>query len=386
MRLIKKSLEKDNTGFVTLFPEHNEDFWHIYNLLTEGDTVTATTVRRIQKVTATGHSESERIRLTLTLEVVSINFEPDSESLRLTGKNISENPHVKLGAHHTLDIELNKNITIRKPYWDIISIERVEAATDPSQTADVAAVMLMEGLAQIFLITPTMTLSRARIEVSLPRKRKGALIGHEKALDKFFDNTLQAIVRHLNFEILSCVIIASPGFLKDQFYQYMQQEMQRQNIRVLIENKSKFFICHSSSAHKHAIKEILAEPALASRIIDTKAVAEVRALNEFKETFKVEPNRAVYGLRHVLFSQERQAIHTLLLIDELFRASNIQKRKEYVALVEAVRNGGGVVRIFSSLHVSGEQLKQYSGVAAILRFPLAELDDLEMEDEEQQQQ
>jgi hypothetical protein len=34
-------------------------------------------------------------------------------------------------------------------------------------------------------------------------------------------------------------------------------------------------------------------------------------------------------------------------------------------------------RIFSSSHVSGEQLLQVSGVAAILRFPLPELEDME---------
>jgi hypothetical protein len=34
-------------------------------------------------------------------------------------------------------------------------------------------------------------------------------------------------------------------------------------------------------------------------------------------------------------------------------------------------------RIFSSSHVSGEQLGQMTGVAAILRFPLPELDELD---------
>ena len=36
---------------------------------------------------------------------------------------------------------------------------------------------------------------------------------------------------------------------------------------------------------------------------------------------------------------------------------------------------GGEVRVFSSLHVSGEQLEQLSGLCAILRFPMAELED-----------
>uniref|UniRef100_A0A674NGT6 Pelota mRNA surveillance and ribosome rescue factor n=1 Tax=Takifugu rubripes TaxID=31033 RepID=A0A674NGT6_TAKRU len=42
-------------------------------------------------------------------------------------------------------------------------------------------------------------------------------------------------------------------------------------------------------------------------------------------------------------------------------------------------------RIFSSLHVSGEQLTQLSGVAAILRFPIPDLsepEDLSSSDED----
>lgn len=77
-------------------------------------------------------------------------------------------------------------------------------------------------------------------------------------------------------------------------------------------------------------------------------------------------------------------------------------RKEYVQLVDSVREYGGDVKIFSSLHVSGErkylemcrcdglvyffyvliELEQLTGVAAILRFPMPELDDEESETEE----
>ena len=37
------------------------------------------------------------------------------------------------------------------------------------------------------------------------------------------------------------------------------------------------------------------------------------------------------------------------------RSQNVNERKMYVALVESVRDNSGVVRIFSSLHVSGER-------------------------------
>ncbi|CAJ0767325.1 16078_t:CDS:2, partial [Entrophospora sp. SA101] len=45
MKLIGKHIEKDRSGCVTLCPEEMEDMWHVYNLITVGDKLKATTLR-----------------------------------------------------------------------------------------------------------------------------------------------------------------------------------------------------------------------------------------------------------------------------------------------------------------------------------------------------
>jgi hypothetical protein len=35
MKLVKKFLERDGSGYVTLRPEEAEDMWHAYNLIQE---------------------------------------------------------------------------------------------------------------------------------------------------------------------------------------------------------------------------------------------------------------------------------------------------------------------------------------------------------------
>ena len=57
------------------------------------------------------------------------------------------------------------------------------------------------------------------------------------------------------------------------------------------------------------------------------------------------------------------------------------QRNKYTALVEEVRMAGGEAIIFSAMHVSGEQLNQLTGVAAILRFPLPDIEDQELDAE-----
>ncbi|KAK8919403.1 hypothetical protein KSP39_PZI021685 [Platanthera zijinensis] len=88
--------------------------------------------------------------------------------------------------------------------------------------------------------------------------------------------------------------------------------------------------------------------------------------------------RACYGPRHVEVAHERMAIQTLLITDSLFKNADISARQRYVKLVDSVKDSGGTVHIFSSMHVSGDQLAQISGIAAILRFPLPDLDDIDM--------
>eukprot|EP01126_Amoeba_proteus_P041402 TRINITY_DN4452_c0_g1_i11.p1 TRINITY_DN4452_c0_g1~~TRINITY_DN4452_c0_g1_i11.p1 ORF type:complete len:129 (-),score=19.96 TRINITY_DN4452_c0_g1_i11:116-502(-) len=69
---------------------------------------------------------------------------------------------------------------------------------------------------------------------------------------------------------------------------------------------------------------------------------------------------------------DQLAIEKLLISDSLFRSQNIKTRATYVDLVQKARENGADVLIFSSLHVSGSQLDQLSGIAAILRFPIQE--------------
>lgn len=371
MRLLRKDIDKEGVGTVTVIPDELEDMWHAYNLISKGDQLRARTFRKVQQSSSTGSVKNERVLITLAIAVESVDFEAEAGLLHVKGTNASENQHVKMGAYHTIDLELKKKFSLFKAEWDAIALERVDMATNPARTADVAAVIMTEGLAQVCLITPSMTIVRQRIETNIPRKRSATL--HDKALEKFFENVLQSIQRHFDFDVIKCVILASPGFVREQFFEFMNAEAVRRDIKVLMENKSKFILVHSSSGHKHSLKEVLSDPNVAPRLADTKAASEVKALDEFFEMMRNDSDRAFYGYTDIVIADSRLAVQTLLITDELFRATNVATRKKYVQLVESVREHGGEVKIFSALHVSGERLKTLGGIAAVLRFPLPDV-------------
>ena len=81
---------------VTLIPEEPEDMWHAYNLITSGDSLRSTTVRKVTQESSTGSSTSSRVRTMLTISVEDTDFDTQACVLRVKGRNIQENQYVKV--------------------------------------------------------------------------------------------------------------------------------------------------------------------------------------------------------------------------------------------------------------------------------------------------
>ncbi|XP_021890898.1 protein PELOTA 1 [Carica papaya] len=334
MKIVRRDLVPGGSGSVKMVPEDPDDLWFAYNLIAIGDTVVAVTFRKILREMASGGREAERIRLKLEIKVQDV--------------------------------------------WDSLALDVLKQASDPAASADLAVVLMQEGLAHIFLVGRSVTSSRARIETSIPRKHGPAIAGYESALKRFFENVLQAFLKHVDFNVVRCAVVASPGFTKDQFHRHLLLEAERRQLRRIIENKSRIILVHTTSGFRHSLREVLDAPNVMNVIKDTKAAREIQVLKDFFDMLSNDPARACYGPKHVEVAHERMAVQTLLITDELFRNSDIKTRKQYVDLVNSVKDSGGEAYVFSSMHVSGEQLGQLTGIAAILRFPLPDLEDIEM--------
>eukprot|EP00192_Tetraselmis_astigmatica_P010755 CAMPEP_0117663006 /NCGR_PEP_ID=MMETSP0804-20121206/8353_1 /TAXON_ID=1074897 /ORGANISM="Tetraselmis astigmatica, Strain CCMP880" /LENGTH=381 /DNA_ID=CAMNT_0005469937 /DNA_START=585 /DNA_END=1730 /DNA_ORIENTATION=- len=378
MKLLFQKFVKDGAGEVKIVPEHVEDLWHSYNLVREGDIITATTFRKV--IRDRGNSaDAERVKLKLTLEVDGVDFDPEGEEIRVSGKNLTESEHIKLGAHHTITLDLQRAFQLHKREWDVVDIDRLKSACDPVQSADLAVILMTDGLANLVLVGGNCTTVRAKVEQSLPRKHGAAAAGYDKAVQKFNASCLQAVIKHVDFNIVKCLVIAGPGFAKEQFKTYMEAEAVRQGIRPLIENSANVVLAPASSAYKQSLKEVLEAPGISDRIKDTMASKEVRALAEFHAMLSNDSARAFYGPGHVAAAAELGAVQKLLITDSVFRVNNVEKRRKVTKLVEGIREAAGEVIVFSAMHVSGQQLAKLTGVAAILRFPLEDLEDQELE-------
>ncbi|QRW01802.1 mRNA surveillance protein pelota protein [Ceratobasidium sp. AG-Ba] len=351
-------------GYVTLVPQDDEDMWHIYNLIQEGDEVRAAAARRVQSVSATGSTSSDASAAGAEATQPTNGPAIPTASLSISGKVAEENKFVKMGAFHTLDLEAHRNVKIIKEYWDSVALQRVEEAIVPGRGAEVGAIVCGEGTAAVCLLSEHMTVIRQRIDVPVPRKRMGSSTLHEKGLTKFYSALYAAFLRHIPVDTLRVIVIASPGFTKDSVYDYIFQEATRTSNKTILQARNKFVRVHVSSPHVHSLVDVLKSPEINVQLKETKFAREGIMLDKFFKMLGTD--RCVRG--------------TLLISDELFRSSDVNERKRYVALVESVREKHGEVLIFSSMHETGQQLNQLTGVAAILTFPL----DVEVVEAEEQ--
>ncbi|KAF5390717.1 hypothetical protein D9757_002681 [Collybiopsis confluens] len=402
MKLVSKHIDKHGAGHVTLRPEDDEDMWHLYNLIQKGDSVRAPAIRRVKTTSTTGSIDSQRIRLNLTLEVTNVEFSSysaaadqssstdpsgsnNSAALQIAGRVISENQHVKLGAFHTLDVEANRDVRIEKlDGWDSVALSRVAEAIVPGRGAEVGAIVCGEGTAAFCLLSEHMTLVAHRISVPIPRKAAaGGSSQHEKALVKFYGTLYDAFIRHIPYNNagLKVIVFASPGWIRDSVYDFVMQEAGRRGDKGLQRTlREKGVKIHISSPHVHSLVEVLNSPEITAQLKETKFAREGLTLDKFLKMLATDELRAWYGPNHVALAADRGAIGTLLISDELFRASEPETRKKYVGLVEGVQQKGGEAVIFSSMHESGQQLNHLSGIAAILTFPL-DIEVVEAEEE-----
>ena len=79
-------------------------------------------------------------------------------------------------------------------------------------------------------------------------------------MEKFYQTVYQSLLRHIPFNSLRAIVIASPGFTKDSVYDYIFAEATRTGNKALLASRNKFMRVHVSSPHVHSLVEALKSP------------------------------------------------------------------------------------------------------------------------------
>jgi len=315
----------------------------------------------------------------LTIRVTSTFFDPSASQLHVSGTVIVENAFVNIGQYHTLDLELNRTFTLWKKYgWDSVARETLADAIRQDRDGAVAAVVMQEGIANICLITEFRTILKQRVESTIPKKRSISS-DQDSGMRRFFEKTLTTLVRSIDFSNPRPLLLASPGFVAGDFKKYIADEGTRRGDKMMMAIAKEATVVHSSSGHLHSLNEILKSSEVTATMKDMKFSKETRFMDDLFDRIRKDDGRAWYGTAPVEKAVREGAVGrgggVLLVNNSLFRSQDIATRKRYVSMVDKVKEDGGDARILSSDHESGQRLDALGGIAAILTYPIFDLDE-----------
>ncbi len=341
-------------GLIEVIPETIDDLWHLSHIIEENDYVSTLTTRRIQD-NDSGKTRADRgVKKTffLSIRVEKINFHKYTGMLRITGI-IESGPEdlVPLGSYHTINVQINNTIKIRKN-WNKWSLERLNQAIEASKRPTEIIVTMEDNTTDLGIIKQYGIEYIGPINGDISGKRNIPKDRKEK-VKQYYEDVTKTIMQHSNINKL---IIIGPGFTKNGYYNYLEEKYPE------LAKKS---VLESTGAGGHAgIQEVLKNGLIETLSKDAKIASETSSVNKLLEQIGKSSQMVTYGKKQVTNAANMGAVDKLLVIDNLVKSKNIQQ------IMNTVENMGGKVEIISSQHDAGKQLEALGSLGSFLRYPI----------------
>jgi len=347
--------EDTKEGTVELIPETLDDLWHLSHIIEVGDNAYSKTTRRIQDNTGDKLRSDRGVKKTflLGLDVENISFHLFTGKLRLTGV-ITRGPDdlIPLGSHHTLEVKLNTPLTIKKEKWPKWAIKRLNQAIEASEKLSAIIVLLEDDTATLGLMRQFGMEYYGPIKGSVSGKRILDK-NRQKNIIQFYEKVIESIEK---FDSIQNIIIAGPGFVKNDFFDYIKDKHSDLAEKAIVES--------TGSGGRVGISEVLKKGTVEKLTSENRVALEMMAVDNLLTQIGKNSSKIAYGLNETKNAINMGAVSQLLILDTKVAGENMGE------LMDMTENMKGEVMVISSEHDGGKQLESLGGMAAILRYEI----------------
>lgn len=345
MRLVHVDLR---AGEVKLVCENTEDLWHLERVLEAGDVVESKSQRRFK--TSEGES-GEKKDITVQLTAEKIEFSKHANRLRITGPIKAGHPeeYVQVGSYHTVDVEMQRPVKIYKQ-WKHYQLTRLKKAEKESKRPLLSICVLDDEKAVFAKLRGYGVDFELEFSSNAGGKRDE---NRDEKIKGFFNE----ITKKLREEGVAKIVVAGPGFTKDNYKKYLQDHAPELLKKLSFEN--------TSNAERSGVYELLKNGVLAKAAEEEQAAKEVALMEKLMTEISRSSGLAAYGLEEIQQAVSYGAIEHLMIVDELVRTN-----KEVEKILEEAEAKRTAFTIFSAENDSGRQLSGLGGIAGLLRFKI----------------
>jgi protein pelota len=357
MRILRRDVKH---GTVAVLPEVLDDFWVLYNVIQKSDRVYARTTREVRYGDRYDRPEKgKRISVYLGISADTVLWDRYLNRLRVHGIICEAPKDVGPGSHHTLNVTLNKPLTIVKDKWMKYELDQLKRATERGIPPAIVTAIDDEGYC-IAIVRGYGLDVKAEENISLPGKAN--VEERTRTLQEMFKSAAKTL-EETRAAVKASVIMLGLGFIKNQFIKYLE-EREPELRQAIIDVKS------VNSTGKAGINEALRSGVLGKALKHLRVAEEAEAVEEVLKRLGKERMTVTYGLIEVEKADTYGAVDKLLLTDIKLREASDEDRLVLEKLMREVENKRGRIIIISTEHEAGIKLNSLGGIAALLRFPI----------------
>ncbi len=344
MRILK--IDKKNC-FLEVIPQSLDDLWQLQQAIQEGDIVSGTSERKVKAKEEGMKATKETVFL--EIETERVEFHKPSGQLRVLGTIVAGKPEafVQLKAHHTVEIEPNKKIGIRKKSLSQFEIDGLKKAERESFKAKIMLLVLDDEQADFAELRSQGIEKKATIKSG----KSGKQFKAESNEKKYFAELL-ATIKQAKFDAL---VVAGPGFAKESFKKFLAEKRETGNV----------FFTSTNSIGITGLNELLKSEALEKVFEEANAAEETKKVEKlFVEIAK--QGAVAIGAKETGQALDASAVAELLIEEETF----LNNRGQSTELIKKAESQKAKIHLISAGHEAGQKLKGIGGIAAMLRYKL----------------
>lgn len=337
MRIMSRDMRE---GVVKLKIEAPEDAWHLSKILepgamVKGRTRRKTTVKRGQEIVS-----GDIKPVTLTIEVEKVSFQRDTGKLRLLGKIMDGPEDIQLASYHTLQVEPGLVLTITKK-WQSHELKRLEDAAKPSPKVFIC--MIDRDGAKFYTMPPSGPEQAG--EIKFQKSKRSDKPAEDENREGYYSKVIEVLQ-----EKTEPVIIAGPGFERENLYKFIKSKSPELTRRAVLEHANDTEISGVTELLKRSGDAVLAKHRVAQ---------ETEWVERFLEEVRKD-GMAVYGPKETEEALDVGAASVLLISEEKLSGNE--------ALLESAEKVSAEIRIVSSTHEAGEMFLGMGGIGCMLRY------------------
>ena len=344
---------------IKLMPESGLDLLNIFRLVKIGYEIYSETSREIKKERISGKVDSERVRVTLGIEVEGKTVDPLMKRISFAGRIIYESkPLDLLGKHHTIHLYPGIELVIRSQK----EFERLKAFASSYAGRRRGQRMLCISIddERVAVAEFTGTGLNKLYSKTFPSTDKSISWG-EREIKRIFEDVVSTLKDYFSRNKESNAVIIGPKIFVDDFMNFLKNSE-----KSILKRVKRIY--HSSVGGEDGIREAMRSGILKDLADLLKPIRDSVEVERFIKQMSRNPEKVALGFREVLEAWKLGAVEKIL-VSEGFLWDHIIDEDLDKLLGVAERGKLDLQVLLDGLEAS-EKIMGFGGVVAFLRYPL----------------